>query len=215
MIEEIKPSDYLYTESIRKDILPLIREKVDTALEVGCSYGNTLSWLKQEGYCKKAFGIEINENAAKIASQRLDGAYHGNIEKMDVPIAAGSIDLLLCLDVLEHLFDPWAALKKLKDLMSPNGTLIVSIPNVQHFSIVLPLFFKGQWDYSGSGTLDKTHLRFFTGRTLREMITNSGFQIEIIHTPSIRGSRKLLNTLTFKVFQPLLVFQYLLRAKNK
>ncbi len=215
MAVENMDGEYLYTETTRKEILPLIHEKAATALEIGCSFGNTLTWLKQEGHCERAFGVEINERAAEEARKRLDGVFCGNVENIKIPLAPGSVNLLLCLDVLEHLHDPWGTLRKLQEqLLAPGGILIVSVPNVQHHSVVFPLLFKGKWPYAGSGLLDKSHLRFFTRNTTKKMITDAGFQIEAVTNTKFRSSMRLINFLTFNLFKPMMVFQYFIRARK-
>jgi 2-polyprenyl-3-methyl-5-hydroxy-6-metoxy-1,4-benzoquinol methylase len=215
MADQIQYTEYLYGEKARKCILPFLKERVTTALDIGCGFGNTLAWLKKDGYCKKTFGVEINAHAAETARKQLDGVYCGNIETMDVPVEPESINLLLCLDVLEHLNDPWTTLMKIqKQLLAPGGILIASVPNVQHYSVVLSLLFRGKWTYSTAGLLDRTHLRFFTRRTAVEMVTNAGFHVETITAAELGKSIKLFNLFTANIFRPFTVFQYLIRARK-
>ena len=70
-------------------------------------------------------------------------------------------DLIMCLDVLEHLVDPWKTLSRLADHLKPGGTVIASIPNVRHARNLLSLLFMGKWEYKEQRLLDKTHLRVF------------------------------------------------------
>jgi 2-polyprenyl-3-methyl-5-hydroxy-6-metoxy-1,4-benzoquinol methylase len=210
-----REKQYVYNDKPRKEILPLIQGKAGTALDVGCGFGSTLAWLKAGGYCATAYGIEINEQAAAVARGRLDAVYAGNIDTMELPLAPGSVDLILCLDVLEHLNDPWGTLKKLHCLLAPNGILIASIPNVQHFSVVVPLLFKGEWRYADSGLLDRSHIRFFTGRTSRELIEGAGFSIERMTDSGLPAWMRLINLVTFKLFNPLMTVQYFIRALKK
>ena len=85
-------------------------------------------------------------------------------------------DVIIFGDVLEHLVDPWKLLEKLRKLMAVNGACIACIPNIGHWSIHKQLL-SGRWDYADAGLLDRTHLRFFTQATMREMFTGAGFSV--------------------------------------
>jgi SAM-dependent methyltransferase len=209
----VKTQDYF--SHARREILPLLPRHAPRALEVGCGAGHTLSLLKQQGLCDWTCGIEISPGAAEQAAQRLDKIVQGNIEAMELPVEPGSIDLLLCLDVLEHLIDPWETLKRLSTLLSKEGILIASIPNVRNYRALLPLLMRGRWDYEDSGILDRTHLRFFTRATAIELIGSSGLSVELISaTNPHTGNWKyhLLNALTMSMVQPYFEFQYLIRS---
>ena len=89
-----------------------------------------------------------------------------NVED-DIDLFPGKVfDLILILDTLEHLLTPWNFLKKIKSKLSDNGSIVISIPNIRHYSIIINLFIKGEWEYEESGILDNTHLRFFTKKSL-------------------------------------------------
>jgi 2-polyprenyl-3-methyl-5-hydroxy-6-metoxy-1,4-benzoquinol methylase len=209
----VKTEDYF--SHARREILPLLPPHVPRALEVGCGAGHTLSLLRKQGLCDWACGIEISSTAAEQAATRLDMVVQGNIEAMDLPVEAGSIDLLLCLDVLEHLVDPWESLRRLATLLSPRGTLVTSIPNVRYFRVLLPLLFQGRWDYQNSGILDKTHLRFFTRANAIDLIESAGLAVQRVEaTNAHMGNWKyrLLNALTLSHVRPFFEFQYLIRA---
>src|SRR5208283_1393393 len=115
---------FIYT---RKEILPLIPDVVSKVLDIGCGAGNRLAWIKSLRNCVWVGGVELSSDAAMQARQKLDEVYVGNIEIMDLPIANGSLDLILCLDVLEHLVDPWSTVFRLQELLKPGGALIASI----------------------------------------------------------------------------------------
>jgi 2-polyprenyl-3-methyl-5-hydroxy-6-metoxy-1,4-benzoquinol methylase len=83
---------------------------------------------------------------------------------------------VLLLDLLEHLQRPEVLLRQCHEVLEPKGELIVSVPNVANITVRLMLLF-GKFDYTDRGILDKTHLRFFTRKTVRRMVEESGFTI--------------------------------------
>jgi 2-polyprenyl-3-methyl-5-hydroxy-6-metoxy-1,4-benzoquinol methylase len=139
--------------------------------------------------------------------------YEGNIEQLDLPIAPGSIDVVLCLDVLEHLVDPWTTAARLAKLLKPRGVLIASIPNVRHFRVVLPLLFRGRWEYGEFGLMDRTHLRFFTEQSARQLLRQAGLRVDDVRKSGLESLHKrAVIALSAGLLEPLLVFQYLIRA---
>jgi 2-polyprenyl-3-methyl-5-hydroxy-6-metoxy-1,4-benzoquinol methylase len=120
------------------------------------------------------------DGPGRIAAQRLDGFWAGNIESFTPEIAAGSLDALLCLDVLEHLIDPWATLARLAALLKPAAVAVISVPNVRNHRVVGKLLLHGRWDYEASGIMDRTHLRFFTRASATRLVADAGLTVEAI-----------------------------------
>ncbi|HYF40103.1 MAG TPA: class I SAM-dependent methyltransferase [Gemmatimonadales bacterium] len=215
--EEYSTKDPAYFGAVRTDILQLLGGPNGRVLEIGCGTGDTLAFLKAQGLCSWTAGVELFPSAASIARDRVDRLFEGNIETMDIDLEPGSIDAILCLDVLEHLIDPWAVVRKLDRLLRPGGILIASIPNVRHVKVLAPLILRGRWDYADSGLLDRTHLRFFVRDTAIALLESSGLQVDAVRAngPLVPGSMlALLNKLTFSLFQGFLDFQYLIRARK-
>lgn len=200
----------------RKEIVSLLPERVDRVFEIGCGEGNTLSWLKAIKGCQWIGGIELCPASAGIAKAKLDVVYQGDIEKSNLPLEDGSIDLILCLDVLEHLVDPWTTLSRVHKLLKPGGYVISSIPNVRHYSALAPLLIKGVWEYQASGILDKTHLRFFTRHSAVGLMQSSGLLVDIVESTGLERGRKVryLNAASMHIFKSFFEYQYLIRAKN-
>jgi 2-polyprenyl-3-methyl-5-hydroxy-6-metoxy-1,4-benzoquinol methylase len=136
---------------------------------------------------------------------------------MELDIEESSLDLILCLDVLEHLVDPWTMVERLNKLLKPGGHMIASIPNVRFFRTALPLVFMGDWAYQNEGILDKTHLRFFTKKTAISLMETSGMKLDMVIGKGLEKGKKarLINFITLGLFRPFLEFQYLIRVKNK
>jgi SAM-dependent methyltransferase len=207
-----KQTDYF--GNIRREILPLLPARSARVLELGCGRGDTLAYLKREGRCEWAGGVELFPEAAAVARDRLDWLLEGDVERLELDLEAGSLDVVLCLDVLEHLVDPWRMLRRLTALLRPGGAIVASIPNVRHARVVIPLLFGGSFQYANQGLLDRTHLRFFTRRSAIELLECGGLRVDAVQETGFeRGTRaRLLDALTLSAFRPLLTLQYVLRA---
>lgn len=167
-----------YFTQIRNEIQELLPQKLGNVLDVGCGNGTTSSWLKSLG-CERTIGIEFDPDAVVEAQKVMDLVYQANIEgSLDfLNEHNNKIDLLLLMDILEHIRDPWGTLTDFRDLISTHGCVIASIPNVRNLKVVLPLVFKGSWNYASAGILDRTHLRFFTKKSIIELFNSSGYDV--------------------------------------
>lgn len=203
----------LYSHSIRSDILPLIDRKYSHVLDVGCSSGNTGVMLKECGLCDYVIGIEPFAATAQIAKKKLDKVLQDSIENAIHEIPDESLDCILCLDVLEHLIDPWKVSQDLGKKLKKDGVMILSIPNIRHISVIFNLVFLGRWHYEDAGILDRTHLRFFTKKSITELSQINGFQLEQMRG-HIGKKSKILNTLTFGVFRNFFYGQYQTRIRK-
>jgi 2-polyprenyl-3-methyl-5-hydroxy-6-metoxy-1,4-benzoquinol methylase len=207
-----------YYKNTRLDIASLIPGNVDRIFEVGCGSGNTLDFLKKTGVCKWAGGIELFKDAAHLAQKKeIDLIIEGNINDYELKIDIGSIDIILCLDVLEHLVDPWSVMEKLYKYLKPGGVIICSIPNVANFRVLVPLIFKNEWSYTKSGLLDFTHLRFFTAKSAKALVNQSGFTVDKINVTGLEAWSKgaIANYLTLGIFKRFLIYQFLIRGCKK
>jgi hypothetical protein len=106
----------------------------------------------------------------------LDDVVHGTAEG-ELPEHWPTPDCVIFADVLEHLVDPWTVLATWSTRLAARGTLVASIPNVLHRSVVRGML-HGRWDYTDEGILDRTHLRFFTRETALELIESAGFRVQ-------------------------------------
>jgi 2-polyprenyl-3-methyl-5-hydroxy-6-metoxy-1,4-benzoquinol methylase len=200
-----------YFSTSRIEILSLLPKNIDRVLEVGCGSGETIRFLKEQTSCQWACGIDICDNRSSGAAGYIDCFIEGNIESMKLNIAPKSLDLVLCLDVLEHLTDPWTILSNLKDLLKPDGVIIASIPNIQNLRVILPLIFLGKWEYKDSGILDRTHLRFFTKSSAISLLSANNFKVTYIKKiydtkPIVRFA----NFVTFYLFSKFLIIRYII-----
>jgi 2-polyprenyl-3-methyl-5-hydroxy-6-metoxy-1,4-benzoquinol methylase len=153
-------------------------------LDVGCDTGRFGEALRTR---KSAVvdGIERNALAAAQARKRLHEVWERSIEEPQAFDGLGPYDAVLFLDVLEHLFDPWQVLKEAVRVLRPGGAVHAVVPNVAHVSVVRRLA-QGRFDYEDFGTMDRTHVRWFTRESIRNCFTGAGLErIEVSPVPVV------------------------------
>jgi len=172
-------SGHDYYGHARREILPVLPARCARLLDVGCAAGATTQAIRQVREVEWAAGVELSPEAAALARAHFERVEEGRLEETPLEdfIAPASLDLILCLDVLEHLVDPWAAVKRLSPLLAPEGRLIVSVPNIRNWKFIWRLLTKGDFRYRDSGLLDRTHLRFFTRETAIELACAGGLKL--------------------------------------
>lgn len=144
-------------------------------LETGCANGRFTRVLVEHG-CR-VVGVELDPGAASDAAEFCEQVIVGNLEDPSVQAQIpGDFDLLLFGDVLEHLVEPWSVLRTFRSKLKPGGCIVVSIPNIAHWDGRIGLL-TGKFDYQDEGVLDSTHLRFFTHRTVWELLDQTGYRI--------------------------------------
>lgn len=211
--------DQAYFSNIRDDLISLIPPSFVNCnvLEVGCGNGSTLHKLKHLGIAKTTTGIEIFPSK-KNHYDSLDHFIADDIEKMVIPTSLdGSFDLILLGDILEHLIDPWSALKKISDLLAPNGLLLVSIPNIRYYKVLQSIVWRGDFHYEEAGILDQTHLRFFCKKNIINLVKNCNLEVDLITSSFDKesaGKRYWLNKILFNKLHDFFVYQYIIRAKK-
>lgn len=205
-----------YYQSARKEILPLLPGLNKRVLELGCGEGATLEWLKQIRCCEESWGIELTDNAADAAKKKVDRIIVADIENDIVNLPKDYFDLILCLDVLEHLQDPWRVMRMLVSWLRPAGTLLASIPNIRYGTVLFDLALRGKFDYVDSGILDRTHLRFFTRESSISLFESAALsQVDVLlHPNRISGKASILNGLTFGYFRDMFSWQLLISGKK-
>lgn len=147
------------------------------ALDVGCASGGLGVLLAESGAAATVDGVELNADAAQVAGKILRRVWQGTVEQVLDEIAWDTYDLIVMADVLEHLTEPWAILRFLHERCRPGCRLLLSVPNVRHHGVVLPLIFKGKFEYQDSGIMDRTHLHFFTRSSLLDSVKDAGWQM--------------------------------------
>ncbi len=161
---------------VHQKILSIVGRKKQV-LDVGCASGYLCrELLKQD--CLVT-GIEINPKAAKVAEKYCRRVIIGDIENQTTmeKLRGEKFDVLILADVLEHLKDPENVLKGIVKFLSNNGEIIISVPNIAFLTNRL-LLLLGRFDYTEWGIMDRTHLRFFTKRSVMELIEACGLRLE-------------------------------------
>jgi len=165
-------SDY-YGET-RADLLPYLPSTAEDVLEIGCGRGHT-GRLLQDTFGCRVTGVEQNPVVAADAARRLSRVIEGNVMTLTIE---GHYDVIIASEVAEHLADLDGFLLRMKALLKPDGRIVLSMPNVGHYSVVEDLL-AGRWDYVPAGLLCVTHLRFFTRQTLANWMARLGFSCTI------------------------------------
>ena len=162
-----------YYDHDRSECLPLVPDEAMSVLDVGCAGGNFGARLKAVRGCRVT-GIELRPEVAAEARGRLDAVIVGDALSVEVP---ERFDCVTCLDTLEHMLEPERLVARVRrDFLRPGGSLVLSVPNVGHWSVVESLL-AGRWDYLPAGHLCRTHVRFFTLSSIRALLGDYGFEI--------------------------------------
>ena len=165
-----------YFHHERGEVLDLVPADATRILEVGCAAGATGAALKRRSACR-VVGIEKDELAGAEAAGVLDEVLTGDVELMELPFEPGSFDAIVCTDVIEHLVDPAATIRRLVELLVPGGSLVVGVPNIAHLGVIAGLA-EGRFDYVDAGILDRTHLSTFTVHRLVSMLAAAGLELD-------------------------------------
>jgi SAM-dependent methyltransferase len=155
-------------------MLAFVPASTTRLLDVGCDTGRFGAALRARFPTSELWGIDPAAPGRAVPdpyNRRITGLFPD-----DVP-EGGMFDCIVFNDVLEHMADPWDALRKAHHLLMPGGTLIASIPNVRNARVVRPLVLRGRWDYADSGILDRTHLRFFTRSSAIALFVDTGYSV--------------------------------------
>lgn len=170
----VKPDGYY--ANIRNEMLSYIPKKPKRVLEIGCGEGLFGKKLKELYGCE-VWGIELFPESAAVAKKNLDKVLVGDVAVAIDKLPNNYFDCVVCNDVLEHLEDPYSVIERLRAKLVKNGIIVSSIPNVRYFHNLYSLIMAKEWEYQDAGILDKTHLRFFTINSIRNMFTRHGYEI--------------------------------------
>lgn len=192
-------SEVGYFQNRRPEMVKFIPENSIKILEVGCGEGafcNSLSNNERE-----LWGIEIDPNAAKKATEVLNFVFTGDFNTVYDKLPKNYFDCVIFNDVLEHIYAPWDTIQLVKSLLSPKGVLVSSIPNFRYIdNLITEILFRKDFRYKPKGgILDDTHIRFFTSKSMLRMFHEQGYEV-LIHegiNPCKSWKEKLFIFLSF------------------
>lgn len=182
-----------YSSLIREDLLRYIDYERSnlSILDVGCGIGADFYYIKNKNYNAELCGVELDKNTAELAKLIAD-VRNENLETISIPEWEHKFDYIVMGDIIEHLVDPWSALKKLKVMLKSDGCIIASIPNIMNV-VTMYHILSGKFTYEDSGILDRTHMRFFTKYEIEKMFNDCGYDIEFLGYNQIVGRNEKIN----------------------
>ena len=180
-------------------------------LDIGCGKGTLGDALKRIANASVT-GVEIIPENCRVAEKVLDNVICGDIQT-DIESIKGNFDYIIFSDSLEHLVNVEDVIKKIKHLCSEKGKILLSVPNVRNFRVLIDLIFFDEWRYTDEGLLDKTHLRFFTYKSLIRLFKENGYEVEkVLYELPLKSKSGIINMLTFGLFRKVLTSHYYLQV---
>ena len=154
-------------------MLPFVPARRGRTLEIGCGEGRFIGALAG---VEESWGIEPS-SAAAIAERRLTQVVHATFDEAEPKLPIGYFDVVICNDVIEHMPDHASFFNRVAKFIAPGGMIIGSIPNVRHYVNMIEYLVKKDWCYTDIGTLDRTHLAFFTEKSLCDTLERHGYRV--------------------------------------
>ena len=198
----------------RADMVEFVPFDASKVLDVGCAAGRFGASLRERGFDGELWGIDPELSAYEphsVYEKQIAGCYPDDVPQGE------TFDCIMFNDILEHLVDPWSTLRQTHDLLGPGSSVVASIPNIRNWRVLHPLVLHGRWDYAEAGILDRTHLRFFTGATARELFESSGFVVDRLEPHNLDWNRRLrqLNRLLAGSLDDFLCLQHVVVAHSR
>jgi len=193
-------------------------------LDAGCGTGPLARVL--QGKRVELYGFDVSKECMAIAKSYFDHVVIGDIEKSSLPYMENFFDVIVFMDVLEHLFRPDRVLVRAKTLLSKNGFILASIPNIVHWKTRL-LILLGKFRYQDVGICDKTHVRFFTIDSIKKTFESAGYivsEIDYVAPPyklvlkplrrlPLRFIQFICYNLMWRFFETWNAFQFVIKAE--
>jgi len=205
-----------YYENPRVEMLKYIPKDVKISLEFGCGCGYFSDSIKN-AYNAECWGVEIEAQSAKRAADKLHRVINADAYRSLAEIPENYFDCIIFNDVLEHLVDPYSLLQVIKSKLNKQGVVVASIPNVRFWNNLRAMAIHGEWDYKEAGILDKTHVRFFTYKSIIKMFNELDYDILTIEglNPTHNRKFKIINALFFNKLNDARYHQFACVARPK
>jgi SAM-dependent methyltransferase len=198
----------------RREMLRFLPGRMQSFIDIGCGKGLFAALVKQTHPGCEVWGLEPSA-AASEAAPRCDRFVGGPFAPSS-GLPAAYFDTVVMNDVLEHLTDTEAALALARQILKPDGTLVLSLPNVAFYLVVRDLIFRNEWEYQDFGVLDRTHVRFFTEKSARRAIERNGFHVrhvESINPVALKLHYRILFMVLGRIGRPMRCPQFALIAQ--
>lgn len=204
---------------LRKDVISMIKGKPSRVLDVGCSNGILLEYLKLHWGVDYTVGVDFDEDFACEAAKTADKVFKADLDTFDWShIQRQEFDLIVFADILEHTKNPEKVLSNALTCIPNGGQIIISLPNIQHWTAIANLL-RGKWPQRERGLFDKTHLRFFTLDSIYKLADACGVTVDsilrryrLLDQPNLKINR-LSKLLAFPLLKPFLTYQYVVSMK--
>lgn len=217
MLEEIYlEKEHEYFSNVRMDIVDFIKDKKNLKiLEIGGGKGNTLLYLKEKGIASEIHLIDIvdiTEHKDKFDSIKILDIENAVLNE------SVKYDIIILADVLEHLKEPERVIYRLKEYLVDNGSFLVSLPNIRHYTAFIKIFVKGSFKYEDEGIFDRTHFRFFCkSDMIRLFSSHQDLKIKAIvpNNKVIKSKATIINMLTLGLLTQFFTSQFLFRIQKE
>lgn len=193
------------TTNPRIEMASFLPEKYQKVLEIGCGAGNFSENLRSG--CE-VWGVEPDSSAAKVAAEKISHVLIGKYSEVYNQLPDDYFNLVICNDVIEHMEDYNVFFSSIKDKMATHSCLVGSIPNIRHYGILYELLFKKDWRYQDCGALDKYHLRFFTEKSLKRILRENNFEIDLFTGINTRSKNFINHIIKTIIFNSILIPHY-------
>lgn len=186
-----------YCQNSRPEMRIFLPDRYLRVLEIGCSDCAFSANLDSNA---EIWGVEPNPATAEAAKKITQHVLRGTYEEVKSLLPVAYFDLIICNDVIEHMVDHELFLRQIRSHMAPLAYLVGSVPNMRHIGTLYQLIIHKDWPYRNQGVLDRSHLRFFTEKSLRRAIESNGFIIEMF-----AGINSVINFASRGFFKKLLL----------
>jgi len=169
--------EIIETSRGRKAVCDMIPEGASRILEVGCGWGGILLRLQRDKGCTELFGVDMDAAAVKGIGPFIDRVELRDIERGEIFSAEykGFFKYIILHDVVEHLFDPWLTMTRIREFLADDGLLIVATPNLHYWRIQHEIM-SGRFPY-GPGVWHTGHLRWYTPVSLLNVLSIGGLEV--------------------------------------
>ncbi len=193
-------------------VADITRGRSATILDVGCDTGRLAATLRRK-HGQRVVGVDVNREALLAAAKRGVPVVNFDFEyARGAPFKKSSFDGAILGDVIEHVRDPESLLRQIASLIAPGGFIAISVPNVAFIETRLRLLF-GRFDYTDAGTLDRSHVRFFTRSSVVETVRRAGLEVERVEPYTANRSVQLLKPL-WKLMPGLFAYEIMIVARR-